>query len=275
VRGRAAQNTTAGRRGVAVRGPALRLAGAGLIAAVAVLVAACGGGEAGSATTATVNPPGSLPQGAEHVVLDPSDFTTRIDNPWFPLSPGSVWTYEDREATGPPGRDVMTVTDRTKVVAGITARVVHDRATRGSEIVEDTFDWFAQDGAGNVWYLGEATHGYKNGRPASSGGSWEAGVDGAEAGIIMPAGPVPGLQYRQEHRKGEAEDQARVLSVDDQAQSPAGHFDHALLTKEFSPLEREDLEYKLYAKGVGLVLALGVSGDLAQERLVSYRKGGG
>ena len=161
------------------------------------------------------------------------------------------------------------------MIAGVTARVVHDRATRGSQVIEDTLDWFAQDKQGNVWYLGESTQSYSHGRPASTAGSWEAGVRGAQAGVVMPAHPSPGLAYRQEFRRGTAEDRARVLSIDDQVESPLGHFAPAVLTKEFSRLEPHDLEYKLYAKGVGLVRAIGVSGDLSVEALSSYRKGGG
>jgi hypothetical protein len=244
-----------------------------LLAALCVLASGCGGRD--SAAPARTTPPGVLPQGADKAHLDPGGFTTEIDNPYMPLTPGSVWVYADDEPDGPPERDVITVTNRTRVVAGVTARVVHDRATRGSEVVEDTFDWFAQDHEGNVWYLGEATQGYENGKPSSTKGSWEAGVDGAQAGVAMPASPAPGLQYRQEYRKGTAEDAARVLSIDDQVQSPVGHFAPAVLTKEFTRLEPDDLEYKLYAKGVGLVMAIGVSGDLAREQLVSYTKGGG
>jgi hypothetical protein len=244
---------------------------AALAAGLAVLAAGCGSSDEPAATT----PPGRLPKGNERVRLDPANFTTDIDNPYSPMKPGSKWVYSATGGGGPPERDEITVTNQTKVVAGITARVVHDRATRGSEIVEDTYDWFAQDRGGNIWYLGEATRAYDEGKPGSTGGSWETGKHGAQAGILVPAGPRPGMEYRQEYRKGKAEDAAAVLSVDEQVEAPAGHFRHALLTKEFSPVEPKALEYKLYAKGVGLVLAIGVSGDSEREELVSYREGGG
>jgi hypothetical protein len=248
-------------------------AAAALIVALAVLAAGCGGARTEAAQSP---PPNGLPQGAEPVRLDPANFTTRVDNPYWPLVPGSTWVYADREAGGAHDRDVLRVLKRTKVVDGVTALVVHDRATHGSRLVEDTFDWFAQDKQGNVWYLGEATKAYSSsGKASSTAGSWKAGVDGAQAGVVMPAHPAPGVQYRQEYRKGTAQDQARVLSVDDMVQAPAGRFRGAILTKEFSPLEPGDLEYKLYAKGVGLVRAIGVSGDLSTEALVRYRKGGG
>ena len=243
-----------------------------VLVALGVLAGGCGGNGAARAQT---TPPPELPQGAEPVRLDPANFTTEIDNPYWPLAPGSVWIYADRDPSGARERDVVRVLAQTKVIDGVKARVVHDRATRGSKLIEDTFDWYAQDRQGNVWYLGEATQSYKNGKPSSTGGSWEAGVDGAQAGVVMPAHPAPGQQYRQEYRKGAAEDRARVLSTDDQVEAPAGHFRNALLTKEFTRIEPDDLEYKLYAKGVGLVRAIGVSGDLSVEALVSYRKGGG
>jgi hypothetical protein len=250
---------------------------AGLLAALvlavvsAVLLSGCGDStEPGQSTT----PQGRLPRGDEVVHLDPADFTTRIDNPYLPLAPGSRWLYKDVEG-GEVHQVVVTVTPQTKVIDGVTARVVHDIERRGTETVEDTHDWFAQDRAGNVWYLGEATQEYKNGRPASTKGSWEAGVAGAQAGIAMPAHPRPGLVYRQEYREGTAEDAAAVLSVHEQVQAPQGHYTGALLTKEFTPLEPRAVEYKLYARGVGLVLAVGVSGDASRQELLRFKKGGG
>ena len=168
---------------------------------------------------------------------------------------------------------MVIVTDETKRIAnGITARVVHDTVTRDGQLVEDTFDWYAQDRSGNVWYLGEATAEFEDGRIVSTAGSWEAGVDGAQAGVIMPAHPVPGMRYRQEHYRGEAEDRAEVLSTDERAEVPYGAFDQGLLTKETTPLEPDVLEYKLYAKGVGPVLALGVSGGGDREELVELER---
>jgi hypothetical protein len=208
-------------------------------------------------------------------LLGPGDFTTRIDNPYLPMRPGSRWVYRETEAGGPAQRVVVRVTRRTRRIAnGVTARVVRDTVTEGGRLVEDTFDWFAQDRAGNVWYLGEDTTEYEDGRPVSTAGSWEAGVDGARAGIVMLARPRPGRGYRQEHAPGVAEDRARVLSLDDQAQVPAGHFEDVLLTKEWNPLEPRVLEYKLYARGVGVVLAVSVSGGSGREELLRYEPGG-
>jgi hypothetical protein len=211
--------------------------------------------------------------GGSAAVASP-EFTTHIDNPYLPMSPGSRWVYHETAADGTSQRVVVRVTHRTKRIAnGVTARVVRDTATSKGQVVEDTFDWYAQDGRGNVWYLGEDTKEYENGKVVSTHGSWEAGVRGARAGIVMPAHPRPGMQYRQEYLKGEAEDSARILSVDDQAEVEVGHFEHVVLTKEWNPLEPKVLEYKLYARGVGPVLALTVSGGSDREELVSFHRG--
>ena len=132
----------------------------------------------------------------------------------------------------------MTVTDQTKRIAnGVEARVVHDvTKTRKGRLVEVTDDYYAQDSQGNVWYLGEATTAYEHGKPASTEGSFEAGVDGAEAGIIMPAHPKVGMRYRQEHYKGHAEDRAKIVSLSERVKVPLRRFRHALMTVETSPL---------------------------------------
>jgi hypothetical protein len=215
-----------------------------------------------------------LPRGNERVRLDPAGFTTRVDNPYLPMRPGSRWVYRETDDGGTAQRIVVKVLRRTKRIAnGVEARVVRDTVTEKGVLVEDTFDWYAQDRAGNVWYLGEDTTEYEDGRPVTKAGSFEAGVDGAQAGVVMPARPRPGLEYRQESYPGEAEDAARVLSLDDQVQVPAGHFRPVLMTKDWNPLEPGVLEYKLYARGVGLVLALGVSDGGGREELLRYTPG--
>ena len=201
-------------------------------------------------------------------------FTTRINNPYLPMAFGSRWVYRETER-GVTQRVVVTVTDRTKKVAnGVTARVVHDLVTENGRRVEDTYDWYAQHRDGSVWYFGEDTTEFEDGRAVSTAGSWEAGVRGAQPGVVMPAAPQVGMEYRQEHAPGEAEDMARVLSLDEQAQVPFGHFRRVLLTKDFTPLEPRVLEYKLYARRVGPVLVVGVSGASGREELVSFRRGG-
>jgi hypothetical protein len=245
----------------------LSTAGAVVAAAVAV---GCGSDDSESSNASATETAGSLPTGADHVNLDPAEFTTQIDNPWWPMRPGSRWVYDEVEDGEHLGVEV-TVTDETKVVDGIEARVVHDVvSTPGGEPVEVTDDLYAQDSDGNVWYLGEKTAEYENGKPVSTAGSFEAGVDGAEAGVIMPADPKPGLEYREEYYPGEAEDAAKVLSLDEQAEVPAGHYSDTLMTSNFNPLEPKVQEYKLYAEGVGPVLTLHSSGSTGSEELVRF-----
>jgi len=230
------------------------------LAAALALCAGCGGDGGGSS---------ALPQGSEQVELDPADFTTVIDNRYWPMTPGTRWTFRELDEEGKALDVRVTVSNVTKRIAnGVTARVVRDTVTSDGEVIEDTFDWYAQDGDGNVWYLGEQTAEFENGKVSSRGGSFEAGVDGALAGVIVPADPEPGLAYRQEYYAGEAEDNGEVLSLDEQAQVPAGHYRDALLTKDTIAIEPDVLEYKLYAPRVGPVLTLGVSGGGGREELV-------
>ena len=199
----------------------------------------------------------------------PGDFTTRIDNPYFPLRPGTRQVYRETDAEGHEMRVVVRVTRRTKRVAsGIVGRVVRDTVTEDGELVEDTFDWYAQDREGNVWYLGERTTEYENGKPVSTDGSFEDGVDGARRGIVMLARPRIGREYAQERAPGVAEDRARVLSRDEQVEVPAGHFRHVLMRRDWNPLEPKVNEYKFYARDVGVVLALTVSGGGDREELL-------
>jgi hypothetical protein len=207
-----------------------------------------------------------LPQRSEPVNLDPKDFTTRIDNPYWPMDPGTRWTYRETDQEGAQLKVVVTVSDQTKKIAnGITARVVRDTVTRDGELIEDTLDWYAQDSEGNIWYLGENTAEFHNGKLITKAGSFEAGVDGAQPGIVMPADPQDGMQYRQEYYRGEAEDNGEILSTNEKVRSPFGQFDNALLTKDTITIEANVLQYKLYAKGIGPVVALGVSGGPASR----------
>jgi hypothetical protein len=224
------------------------------------------------AAAAKPDRPAPLPKGSETVHLDPADFTTKIDNPYWPMRPGSRWVYRETDPEGTKQRVVVTVTNKTKRIAnGITARVVHDVVTERGTPIEVTDDWYAQDRAGNVWYLGERTTEYVNGKPATTEGSFEAGVDGAQPGIIMPAKPKAGLKYRQEYYKGHAEDKARVISLREQVEAPFGHFPRGrvLMTADVNPLKPKILEYKFYARGIGPVLAVGVSGGSDREELLS------
>jgi hypothetical protein len=190
----------------------------------------------------------------------------RVDNPWFPLIPGTRFEYRGVK-DGKHARDVLTVTDAHANILGIGATVVHDRLYLDGRLEERTTDWYAQDRAGNVWYLGErtATLG-AHGQTVSTEGSWLAGVHGARAGIYMPAHPTPGETGRQEFYRGHAEDQFEVLSLNAAVHSPAVSSDHALLTQETTPLEPGTVDHKLYVRGVGTVREQTIKGG--NERLV-------
>ena len=187
--------------------------------------------------------------------INPAEFTTSIDNEYLPLKPGTTFVYE-----GGAERGEMTVTHDTKKVMGVVCVVVDDRAWEGGKLIEKTNDWFAQDNKGTVWYFGEDTKEYENGKVVSTEGSWEAGVDGAKPGVLMQADPKVGQSYHQEYYKGEAEDMARVLSFDASVRVPYGSFDHVLETKEWTPLQPGFFEKKYYVRGVG---PLGNPRDLA------------
>jgi hypothetical protein len=237
-----------------------------LAAALPLLVGGCGSA-----------PSKSPPTGVDGLRIptpspDPDDFVDGIDNRYLPLTPGSRWVYESVGVD--PETITVTVTEDTKEVQGVTTTVVHD-VVRDSEgtLVEDTFDWFAQDSAGNVWYFGEDTTEYDDrGRPDDAG-SWEAGVDGARAGVAMLAEPRVGDGYRQESFPGQAEDQAEVLSLEESVNVVFGSFTDVLQTEETTPLEPGLVEHKYYAPGVGLVLEETVLGGSERVELVSYRGG--
>jgi hypothetical protein len=241
-----------------------------LLVAIALL-SACGSDNGSGETTASAS--GDLPQGSEPVELDPADFTADISNRYWPMEPGTRWTYREIDEEGKELEVVVTATSETKEIAnGVTARIVRDTVTEDGQLIEDTFDWYAQDAAGNIWYLGEDTAEFKSGKITTRAGSFEAGVDGAQPGIIMPADPADGMRYRQEYYEGEAEDNGEVLSLDEQAETPYGHFPEALLTKDSITIEPKVLEYKLYAPDVGPVLTLGVSGGAGREELVDLEQ---
>ena len=178
--------------------------------------------------------------------IKPADFTTKLDNEYFPLKPGTTFVYE-----GGAERGEMTVTYDTKKVMGVECVVVDDRGYEAGKLIEKTYDWFAQDKQGTVWYFGEDTKEYENGEVVSTKGSWEAGVDGAKPGIIMPSDPKVGHSYHQEYYPGEAMDMARVLSSNASVTLPYGSFDHVLETREWTPLQPGFSEKKYYVRGVG------------------------
>jgi hypothetical protein len=219
-----------------------------------------------------------LPEGHQHVDLDPADFSTKIDNPYYPLTPGDRRVYRETAPDGTKNRIVDRVTNRTKLLAnGITARVIKSKVTdRAGKLVEFTEEWFAQDRAGNVWYFGEDTTSYEGGKPDKHG-SFEAGVNGAEPGVQMPAKPKAGMRFRLEggYKTGAA-DHTEILSVGkEQIEVPFRHFGRGriVMMRDTTPLEPKVSELWFYARGVGGVLALDISDGDNREELVSFRRG--
>lgn len=200
-------------------------------------------------------------------VIDPANFVEGIDHQYLPWRTGTKFIYEGETEDGTERIEVY-VTQETKQILGVTCVVVRDTVTIDGELVEDTFDWYAQDKEGNVWYFGEDSKEYEDGQVASTEGSWEAGVDGAQPGLIMKASPQVGDSYRQEYYAGEAEDMAEVLSLTESTAVAYGSFDNLLMTKEWTPLEPDVVENKYYAPGVGLILEVAVEGGSDRVELV-------
>jgi hypothetical protein len=188
-------------------------------------------------------------------VIDPANFVAMIDNPYLPLKPGTTLVYEGQTAQGFEHTEFF-VTHKTKVILGVTCIEVRDTVKVNGVLTEDTFDWFAQDRDGNVWYFGENAKQLRDGLIVGVEGSWTGGVDSAKPGIVMKAHPAVGDFYRQEFLLDTAEDVAGVVSLSESVTVPAGSFDHGLKTRETSPLEPAVLEHKFYAPGVGLILTI-------------------
>jgi hypothetical protein len=234
------------------------LAGIGPTALAVAMVAAC----ASPAESGPPRNPSVYVEGAEYEPsFNPENFSDPQPNPYFPLEPGTRTVFE-----GGDERVEVTVTGETREIAGVTATVVTDQVFVAGELIEDTTDWYATDNVGNVWYLGEETAEYENGELTTTAGSWEAGVDGAQPGIIMLFDPRVGDAYRQEFYAGEAEDVATVFALDEAVSVPTGSYEHVLVTEDWSLLDPEVHERKWYAQGVGVVfeeIVAGGSGTLA------------
>jgi hypothetical protein len=245
-----------------------------VIASVTVVVAGSPpvAAPAETATDAAPAAPKSLPPYAP--VIDPARFGHDITNPYFPLTPGTVLIYEGkRDKT--PLRIELTVTNETKLIMGVRCVVVRDILTTGTELLEKTTDWYAQDADGNVWYFGEDTAEYKNGAVTSTAGTWMAGVDGALPGIVMKASPEVGDGYRQEYRPGVAEDYATVVQLGAVAQMPAGSYDRVVVTRDIDLLDTTKDERKSYAPGVGFVGSSGmVNGHFEENKLAKVLRSG-
>ncbi|QDU65017.1 hypothetical protein [Engelhardtia mirabilis] len=204
---------------------------------------------------------GELGGGAFAPAIDPDDFSSTVDHLYYPLVAGTVKTFMADTDEGVE-TIVITVTGATREIMGVECREVHDLVTLADpesgeqQVIEDTLDYYAQDKDGNVWYFGELALNYEDGYLANIDGSWFAGVDGAEPGIVMLATPSVGEVYRQEFLLGEAEDAAKVLGTADRASVPAGDFTGCVRTADFTPIEPTGLEHKYYAPGLGAVLEI-------------------
>jgi hypothetical protein len=204
--------------------------------------------------------------------IRPGNFVRGVDNPWFPLRPGTTYVYRGVRG-GKPIRDVVTVTGQTKRIEGVRCTAVSDRVYAAGPLAERTTDWYAQDKAGNVWYFGEATAELNaTGKVTSTEGSWQAGVNGAKAGIQMPAHPRVGEVAREEYLKGHADDHFEVLSLSAGVRTPAASSRQALLTKEWTPLEPGVIDHKLYVRGIGTVKEETVKGGVERASLVAVRR---
>ena len=213
--------------------------------------------------------------------IDPADFVPEIDNPFFPLTPGTTFIYEG-EAEDGLERIEVNVTRRTKVILGVKCIGVRDRVWlddelkddnwRNNEWTEDTTAWYAQDEDGNVWHFGEDSGEVEDGKVVVTEDSWEAGVNGARPGIAMKGTPKVGDAYRHGFAEGEAEDMARVLSLNEWVEVPAGSFEGCLKTLEWTPLDPEVVEHKFYSPRLGFVKKIEVGSSAISGELVEVRK---
>jgi hypothetical protein len=234
------------------------------ITAISVIGAACG-------ERIPTSPAVSLPNAvlATNAVLPTfpgaGQFVALVDNPYFPLIPGTTFQYRTETADGLE-TNTVEVTRQTKRILGVSATVVHDRVFLDGLLTEDTFDWYAQDTQGNVWYLGEQSCTVQGGQCVSTAGSWEAGVQGAQPGIIMWADPAAqkGSTYRQEYFAGSAEDVGKVVGLNAAADTPYGSFTGCLETVDWSLLENSSREHKVYCQGTGLVLEVAKGGERSE-----------
>jgi hypothetical protein len=255
------------------------------LGAITLALAACGSPNTeGGGTTSTPTAPSvsetpspeariAIPpvDGPYDWTVDPTNFVEGVDNPYFPLTPGTKLTYQG-ESDGDREVNRIEVLRKTKEILGVTCVVVKDTVVTNGELAEFTLDWYAQDVDGNVWYFGEDTAEYDHGKVTTREGSWEAGVDGALPGVIMPAEPTVGLAYTQEHYAGEAEDKGKIYALSEHVTVPYGSFDDVLVTEDWTPLEPKVFERKSYAPGIGVVFEEIVKGGDEVLRLVEVHR---
>jgi hypothetical protein len=248
------------------------VAGCAVIAVLGLLagfVTTGGGARSASQVAATTTSASELApiHGKYAPVIRPANFVDTVDNRYWPLKPGTAYHFKGVRGTTPQTDDAV-VTHQMKIVLGIKCTAVRDTVSEHGKPVERTYDWYAQDKQGNVWYMGEDSFEREHGRFVKASDSWKGGVNGAKPGIIMPAKPRPGESYRQEYYPPEALDEAHVVSLRGTVKVPYGSFRRALVTSEFSPVEPQT-ERKYYAAGVGEVREVVVKGHHEEFRLVS------
>ncbi|HEY3336316.1 MAG TPA: hypothetical protein VGK16_13875 [Candidatus Limnocylindrales bacterium] len=222
-------------------------------------------------TPAASATPAAPPSPGASAVINPADFSATVDNPWFPLVPGTTLTYKGQK-DDKPSIDTFEITRETAVIDGVTCVVIHDTLTQGGKVAEQTVDWYAQDSAGNVWYFGEDTKTLDaNGKVTSTDGTWQAGVDGAQPGIFMPAQPAIGQSFQQEFAS-DAQDHFVILQIGVPVKVPFGAFPDGMTTAEWTPLEPDVLSEKAYVKGTGEVKEFDVAGSNEGFQLVNVTK---
>lgn len=214
---------------------------------------------------------GDSPTGPAYDPDLPGSWASSISNPLFPLVPGTTWNYEEDTPNGLE-TVVVEVLATARSVNGVAAVTIHDQVFLDGALVEDTYDWYAEDSEGNIWYLGEETEELENGVVVSTEGSWEWNVDGALPGIYVWADPAAhiGEEYRQEYYEGEAEDWAKVSAVNETVSVPFGTFTGCMRTEDWNGLEgrAQTAQYKYYCPGMGVVLEVGVADPTERSELV-------
>jgi hypothetical protein len=203
--------------------------------------------------------------------INPADFSTTINNPYFTLTPGTTFIYQNNTEDGIE-TNKMVVTNLTREVMGVKTLVVWDRVWLNNNLIEETYDWYAQDKMGNVWYFGEESREYENSKVKSTHGSWETGIDGAKPGIIMKASPQVGDSYRQEYYQGEAEDMSDILALNESVTTPYGSFKNCLKTKDWTPLEPDKIENKYFCSDIGQMTVAISLATSEKDELVDVQK---
>ena len=242
----------------------------GSIAGFAGLVLVAALGNCGSSDGAeSRSPVTTVEQATISTATNDARFTGSVDHGFFPLAPGMRWEYEVRTPEGTRDQLVAEVTSETRLIGEVTTTVVRVTLTADGELEEETFTWYAQDDDGNVWIFGEVDRGHESGSLVETT-TWEAGVDGAEAGIVIPGDPMVGDEYRVGHLAGEVEEMARIVDLDAAVDATAGSFSGVLVIENWSELEPDVVEQKFYAPGIGFVYQASAAADTDIVSLVSF-----